>query len=560
MSKNQTVNQILKQIVLNGIQSANFSDSLKSSSSFDVQIEKTKSQKNGDYATSISLKLSKVLNKNPMEIATSISNAIETKDIIKNIVVAKPGFINFYLSEKWLIGNIENILSEGSNYGNSNIGKNSKIQIEFVSVNPTGPIHIGHARGAILGSVLANILKVNGYDVFKEYYINDAGNQIEKFYESVYARYLQNKKIQASMPEDGYQGEYIREIAKEISKSFNEKDIPSDKKNAKSFIGEAALNLMIENIKNDLESLKVFYDNWFSEKSLLNDGIFSETLDFLNNKNLTKTKDEAKWFTSTKFGDTKDKVLIRSNGTPTYFGTDVAYHYSKLLKRNFDQIIDIWGADHQGHVPFMKSMMSALNVDQERLKILLYQLVTIKKGSAAIRLSKRKGEIVTLKDLIEEVGVDVCRYFFISKSPESQMEFDLDYAKNESKENPVYYIQYAHARICSILEVAKETKIQFDDCDLSLLSHESEIDLINKMILLPDLMQNMASNLSPHHLPHYTLDLANSFHVFYQNCRVISEDNNDFEISKSRLKLISATKIVLAKCLEIMGMDAPQAM
>ena len=235
MSKNQTVNQILKQIVLNGIQSANFSDSLKSSSSFDVQIEKTKSQKNGDYATSISLKLSKVLNKNPMEIATSISNAIETKDIIKNIEVAKPGFINFFLSEKWLIGNIENILSEGSNYGNSNIGKNSKIQIEFVSVNPTGPIHIGHARGAILGSVLANILKVNGYDVFKEYYINDAGNQIEKFYESVYARYLQNKKIQASMPEDGYQGEYIREIAKEISKSFNEKDIPSDKKNDKSY-------------------------------------------------------------------------------------------------------------------------------------------------------------------------------------------------------------------------------------------------------------------------------------------------------------------------------------
>ena len=362
------------------------------------------------------------------------------------------------------------------------------------------------------------------------------------------------------MPEDGYQGEYISEIAQQISKTLDENNIPSDKKLVKSLISETALNLMIKNIKNDLESLKVFYDNWFSEKTLIDDGIFSEALDLLNDKNLTNISDGAKWFSSTKFGDTKDKVLIRSNGSPTYFGTDVAYHYSKLLKRNFDQIIDIWGADHQGHVPFMKSIMSAFNINQDRLKILLYQLVTIKKGSTTVRLSKRKGEIVTLKDLINEVGVDVCRYFFISKSPESQMEFDLDYAKNESKENPVYYIQYAHARICSILEIAKDRKIEFDNCNLSLLTHESEIELIHKMILLPDLIQNMASNLSPHNLPHYTLDLANSFHVFYQNCRVISEYENELEISKSRLKLICATKIVLAKCLELMSMNAPKSM
>ena len=558
--KQQTVSQILKQIVLDGIKSGNFSDSLKNHTSIDVQIQKTKSQNNGDYATSIPLKLSKILKRSPMEIAKSISHSIESGNIIKNIEIAKPGFINFFLNEKWLLKNIENILQEGSNYGDSNIGKKSKVQIEFVSVNPTGPIHIGHARGAVFGSVLANILKVSGYNVFKEYYINDAGNQIEKFYESVYVRYLQNKNVKVSMPEDGYQGEYISEIAQQISKSLDENDIPSDKKLAKSLIGETALNLMVKNIKNDLESLKVFYDNWFSEQTLIDDGIFSEALDLLNDKKLTNISDGAQWFSSTKFGDTKDKVLIRSNGSPTYFGTDVAYHYSKFLKRNFDQIIDIWGADHQGHVPFMKSIMSAFNINQERLKILLYQLVTIKKGSAVIRLSKRKGEIITLKDLIDEVGVDVCRYFFISKSPESQMEFDLDYAKNESKENPVYYIQYAHARICSILEMAKDRKIEFNNCNLSLLTHESEIELIHKMILLPDLIQNMANNLSPHNLPHYTLDLANSFHVFYQNCRVISEYENELEISKSRLKLISATKIVLAKCLELMSMNAPQSM
>tara|TARA_A100001037_G_scaffold186882_1_gene167361 strand:- start:30393 stop:32075 length:1683 start_codon:yes stop_codon:yes gene_type:complete len=560
VSKKQTVNQILKNAIWSGIQSTNFAVSLKNLPPLKIQIEKTKSKNNGDYATNIALKLSKLLKKNPMQVATEISTSIQSKNIIRKIEVAKPGFINFFLNEKWLLKNIYTILKEKNKFGNSDLGENSKIQIEFVSVNPTGPIHIGHARGAVLGSVLANILEVSGYDVSKEYYINDAGNQIEKFYQSVFVRYLQNKNISANMPEDGYEGKYILEIAQQISKILDEKEIPVNEKSAQSLIGETALKLMITNIKNDLESLKVFYDNWFSEKSLINDGIFSETLSLLDYKKLTKTKDGAKWFTSTKLGDTKDKVLIRSNGTPTYFGTDVAYHYSKIVKRNFDQIIDIWGADHQGHVPFMKSMMSALDIEQKRLKILLYQLVTIKKGSTAIRLSKRKGEIVTLKDLIDEVGVDACRYFFISKSPESQMEFDLDYAKNESKENPVYYIQYAHARICSILEIAKQNNINFEDCDISLLSHESEIDLIQKMIQLPDLIENMASNLTPHHLPHYTLDLANNFHVFYQNCKVISENKSELEISKARLKLISATKIVLSKCLQIMGMNAPKYM
>jgi len=432
--------------------------------------------------------------------------------------------------------------------------------VEFVSVNPTGPVHVGHARGAVLGSTLANILSAAGYEVVREYYINDAGNQMEAFYRSVYVRYQQALGYEAELPANGYQGEYIVDLAKEIIQAEGTRFLGMAEAQAVREIGDLGREKMIVNIREDLDRIGVIFDNWFTERSLYQSQEYDRAMDILRDKNFLSEREGALWFNSSLLGDEKDNVVVRSTGEPTYFASDIAYHHNKFLERKFDQVINIWGADHQGHVPRMKAAVAALGVDPDALTVLISQLVTLKRGDQVERQSKRTGEFVTLRELVDEVGSDACRYFFLERAASTQMNFDLELAKQESSENPVYYVQYAHARIASILNLAREKSLDWAAGDVSLLNDPNELNLIRTMIRLPELVEQMAVDLEPHHLPHYAMELANTFHYFYENCRVVSANAKDGEITLARLKLVEAAQIVFQRALELMGMSAPEHM
>jgi arginyl-tRNA synthetase len=523
----------------------------------EVIVEHPQNPEHGDYASSLPLKMAKAARMNPMAIANTLAKLLtETKEI-KKVSVAAPGFINFTLTDTWLTEQVKEILSEGENYGNLALGKGAKAQIEFVSVNPTGPIHVGHGRGAVLGSTLASVLKAAGYTVEREYYVNDAGNQMDAFYRSLYCRYLQALGKECEMPTDGYQGFYPVELAKKIvaEKRNSFLSVPAEK--AVQEIGKFALPKVIANIKADLKLLGVDFDVWFSERTLFEKGQYEKAMALLKKGGHIQEREGAQWFVSTALGEDKDNVLVRTNGSPTYFASDVAYHYNKFLERKFDKVIDIWGADHQGHVSRMKAVVGALGIEPERLKIIISQMVTLRRGENLIRVSKRTGELITLRELIEEVGADACRFFFLSRSADSQMDFDLELAKKESADNPVYYVQYAHARISSIMRLAQEKNIDYSRGNVGLLTHEAELDLIRKMVLLPEIIELAAQKLEPHHLPYFAQDLATSFHTFYKQCRVVSEDS---ELTCARLKLVKAAQLVLAKTLLLMGMTAPEHM
>jgi arginyl-tRNA synthetase len=429
------------------------------------------------------------------------------------------------------------------------------MMVEFVSVNPTGPVHVGHTRGAVLGSALANIMEAAGYDVTREYYVNDAGNQMQLFYRSVLAAYKKTLGHEAEMPEKGYEGEYIFDLAKEIADSEGTRFINQDDEQALKEIGDIGRERMVATIKEDLFEIGVEFDNWFSERTLFTGGEYATALGLLQDNDYLSERDGATWFNSTMLGDDKDNVVVRSNGDPTYFASDIAYHYNKFVKRGYDTVVDIWGADHQGHVPRMKSAVEALGIDRDRLTVLISQLVTLGE-----RMSKRKGNFVTLKELVDEVGVDACRFFFLARTPSTQMDFDLELAKKESSENPVYYVQYAHARNASILSLAKERNIDWSEGDVGLLTHPAEMELIRAMLKLPELVDQMAKALEPHHLPHYATELANSFHNFYENCRVVSSNEGDDAMTAARLKLVESAQIVFHRALDLMGMSAPDRM
>ncbi len=426
---------------------------------------------------------------------------------------------------------------------------------------PPGPLHVGHARTAVLGSGLASILAAAGYDVSTEYYINDAGTQMDTFYRSLLVRYQQLMGRDAEMPESGYMGEYMNDLAREVAAEHGDRflDLPDDK--AVAEIGAVGLEKMLAIIRKDLEDVQVTFDVWFSENGeLRRKGEPSATLKYLESNGYMADREGATWFTSTSLGEDKDNVLIRSTGDPTYFALDIAYHRNKFIERGFDRVINIWGADHQGHISRMKSAVSALGIDPARLTIIVSQLVTLKRGDETVRASKRSGEIVTLRELLDEAGSDACRFFFLSRTPESQMDFDIELAKKESADNPVYYVQYAHARIAGIMALAQERGLDYASGDVSLLTHEAETALIKKMVVLPELVQHMAETLEPHHLPRYATELATAFHWFYQQCRVVSEAPEEMPVTLARLKLIEACRIVLARCLSIMGMSAPERM
>ncbi|MEC9280732.1 MAG: arginine--tRNA ligase, partial [Chloroflexota bacterium] len=422
------------------------------------------------------------------------------------------------------------------------------------------PVHVGHARGAVLGSALANILSAAGYRVTQEYYVNDAGTQMQAFYGSVYARYLQSLGQEAAMPANGYAGEYIADLAEEIAESEGTRFIGMDEAQALREMGDIAREKMIDLIRDDLTQIGVGFDNWFSERTLFDQGDYDRALQVLKDKEFLSERENAVWFNSTQLGDDKDNVVIRSSGEPTYFASDIAYHYNKFVVREFQSVVDIWGADHQGHVPRMKSAVAALGIEPERLTVLISQMVTLKRGDEVVRASKRTGDFVTLRELTDEVGADACRYFFLARTPSTQMEFDLELAKQESSENPVYYVQYGHARIASILNSAREQNIDWSAGDVSLLTHPSELSLIRTMLRLPELVEQMARALEPHQLPHYTMELATAFHWFYENCRVISSHEEDSQMNLARLKLVESAQIVFRRSLELMGMSAPERM
>lgn len=476
---------------------------------------------------------------------------------IESVTAAPPGFVNFKLKSAWLTGLVSSILSAGDSYGRLSLGNGRRVQLEFVSANPTGPLHVGNGRGAVLGSTLANVLETAGYTVEKEYYTNDAGSQIEAFHRSLYARYQQCLGIESEVPEQGYHGAYMIELAKEIIGEKGEGFLLLPESEARARLGVLGLEKMIGRIKSDLGALGVVYDTWFSERSLYEKGQFNVAMARLHDGGYIAQKEKATWFMSTALGEDKDNVVIRSDGTPTYFGADIAYHFNKFVERGFDSVIDIWGADHQGHVPRMKAVASALGIDPERLTIIISQMVTLRRGKEMVRISKRTGDMITLREVVDEVGADACRFFFLSRTADSQMDFDLDLAKKQSADNPVYYVQYAHARTSSILRLASEKAIDFSTGDVSLLTTEAELALIRKLTLLPELIEVAAQALEPHHLTYYAQDLATVFHVFYRDCRVVSDDA---AVTSARLKLVSATKNVLARTLGLMGMSAPEKM
>jgi len=523
----------------------------------EIAIEKPQNASHGDFASSLPLKLARSAKMDPVSIAENLRGRLPPVEEVAKVEVARPGFINFHIKNEWFASQVESILASGSAYGAGDFGKGLKLQLEFVSVNPTGPLHVGHGRGAVLGSVLAKALKDCGYSVFTEYYINDAGSQIDNFCRTLLARYYQKLGKDEPIPEEGYHGQYMVELAKELVQSEGDKFFLVPREEALKRLRAIGLERMLGWIRNDLQKLGVEFDNWFSEGSLMKEGQFEKAFSILKKKGYIAEKEGAIWFSSTALGESKDNVLIRGNTSPTYFATDIAYHYNKFLERKFDRVIDIWGADHQGHVSRMKAVMTALELDPERLTIIISQMVTLMRGGEVVKLSKRSGDIITLAEVIDEVGADACRYFFLSRSAESQMDFDLELAKKQSDENPVYYIQYAHARICSILRLAKEKGISFESGDTSLLRDESELNLIRKMLEFPELLESVGRRLQPHHLPYYALELATLFHVFYRDCRVVS---SDIRMTQARLKLVEAARIVLVRVLGIMGMSAPEAM
>jgi arginyl-tRNA synthetase len=551
------VKQELARCLQQAVLEAQRKGALASAALPEVLIEHPQNPEHGDFASGLPLKLARAMKMSPMAIAEKVSEHIVPPPQIDKIWTASPGFINFTLREDWLSTEVESVLTAGESYGDTELGQGKRVQLEFVSVNPTGPLHIGHGRGAVLGSTLANVLTVSGYAVEKEFYVNDMGNQINNFGRSLYARYRQCLDQEAAVPPDGYHGNYMIDLAEEIIQEEGDRFLSLPEGEAVLQLAEVGVARMLQGIKRDLELLNVVFNTWFSERSLYQGGQYDKAMELLQGGGYMAKKENATWFESSALGEDKDNVLVRSDGSPTYFASDIAYHYNKFLERKFDRVIDIWGADHQGHVPRMKAVLKALGCDPERLRVIICQLVTLRCGEEIVKVSKRSGDIITLKEVVDEVGSDACRFIFLSRSADSQMDFDIELAKRQSADNPVYYVQYAHARIASILSFAKEREIDCGQGDVSLLTTEPELTLIRRLILLPEIVEQVAVTLEPHHLPYYAQDLATVFHSFYKQCRVVSEDE---ALTRARLKLVKATQIALAKVLHLMGMTAPEKM
>lgn len=527
-----------------------------------IRLEVPKDKEHGDFACNIAMMLAKPLHSNPRAIAEAIVSCIEPDSDIDKIEVAGAGFINFYLNSSWLYEVLNQVEVQGDDYGRIDIGKGKRVMVEFVSANPTGPMHMGNARGGALGDCLAAVLEHAGYEVTREFYINDAGNQIEKFGNSLNARYIQQLKGEDAIefPEDGYHGDDITQHAKDFIALHGDKYLECDEAERKSALVDYALEKNITALKEDLEKYRIFYDVWFRESTLHESGAVQNTIDLLTENGYTYKEDGALWLNCEKMGLEKNEVLVRQNGIPTYFAADIAYHTNKLKTRGYDWAINVWGADHHGHVARMKKALDAVGIDGNRLDVVLMQLVRLTRDGEVVRMSKRTGKAITLSDLLEEISVDAARFFFNMRSAGSHLDFDLGLAAEQSNNNPVFYVQYAHARICSILRLMAEEGVSvrpFSEIDASLLKAEEELELLKKLGDLPGEIESAAKSLEPARLTRYVMDLAAVFHTFYTACRVKVEDR---ALMEARLKLIDCTRIVLKNVLAMLKITAPERM
>ncbi|MEW8484537.1 MAG: arginine--tRNA ligase [Candidatus Thiodiazotropha sp.] len=556
------------------------------------KIERTRDSRHGDFSTNIAMVLAKPAGANPRELAQRLLDALPASDLLEGCAIAGPGFINFTLAASAYHSLIPAILDQGQGYGRSELGRGKRIQVEFVSANPTGPLHVGHGRGAAYGSVVADLLAAIGFDVHREYYVNDAGRQMDILATSVWLRYLELCDETLAFPANGYRGDYVWDIAATLHRDHGEaykhdaetvfegvaadepdggdkeahiddlilraKELLGD--NRYRFVFELGLNTILDDIRDDLGLFGVTYDEWYSERSLTESGAVNRAVERLRNSGHLYEKEGAVWFRSTDYGDEKDRVVIRDNGQTTYFASDIAYHMDKL-ERGFDRVIDVWGADHHGYVPRVKAALQALGDDPTKLDVLLVQFAILYRSGEKVQMSTRSGEFVTLRELRKEVGADAARFFYVMRKCEQHMDFDLDLAKSQSNDNPVYYVQYAHARICSVFQQAAEQGIPVENdataVDFGLLSEPHEQNLITSMAKYPEAVEAAALHEEPHQLTHYLRELANDFHTYYNAHKFLIEDS---ALRNARLQLILATRQVVRNGLNLLGVSAPEKM
>lgn len=525
----------------------------------EVSLEKSKEKSHGDFASNIAMQLARIAKKAPRQIAEDIVQHLDMEKAgITKVDIAGPGFINFFMKDNFLGDIVPVVIKQGTDYGSSEAGNKQRVQVEFVSVNPTGDLHLGHARGAAFGDVLCNVFAASGYEVDREYYINDAGNQIDNLAYSIDVRYKEALGQEAEMPDDGYFGQDIINIGQELAEKDGDKWLQKGYDTRVAYFRDYGLTYELDQIKADLDAFGVHFDRWFSELSLYENEKIIDALSNLQENGYTYEKDGATWFKSTTFGDDKDRVLIKQDGTYTYLTPDIAYHKDKL-ERGYDKLINVWGADHHGYVPRMRAAIQALGYEKEKFSVSIIQMVNVVEDGKVVRMSKRTGRAVTLRELIDDVGVDAVRYFFIMRSNDSQLDFDVDLARSESNENPVFYVQYAHARICTMLKQA-ETKgfTLTDNYDATLLQSEKEQDLLKQLAELPQVIADAAEKEAPYRLTQYVYDLATMLHSFYNAEKVINED--DLALTEARIALMTAVRTTIANALKLIGVYAPEKM
>lgn len=549
----------LQQSIKNALQAAvEKSGLVEAGTQFNIHLETPKDKANGDFATNLAMQLTKLAKKPPRAIAESILEHLNTENTeIEKMEIAGPGFINITVRKAFLADVVKSVKEQGENYGRSTAGNSEKVQVEFVSANPTGDLHLGHARGASFGDSLCNVLDFAGYEVSREYYINDAGNQINNLAYSLEARYKQALGMEAAMPEDGYHGQDIIDIAGKLAQEFGSSILEKSDEERFEFFREHGLKLELEKLKNDLANFRVNFDVWYPESSLYKNGKIDVALNKLKENGHVFEEEGATWFRSTTFGDDKDRVLVKSDGSFTYLTPDIAYHEDKI-QRGFDKLINIWGADHHGYIPRMKAAIQALGYDRDKLEVEVIQMVQLYKNGEKYKMSKRTGNAVTMRELVEEVGLDAVRYYFVKTACDSHMDFDLDLAVSQSNENPVYYAQYAHARICSILRSADEQGFKASLDNLNVLTAEKEEDVLKKVGAFPQVVAEAAKHRTPHRVANYIQDLAAAFHSFYNAEKVLNPDNK--ELTEARLSLINAVRVTLANALRLIGVAAPEKM
>lgn len=552
------IKQILAVAIKAAAQKAIDEGTVKGGDLPEVLLEVPPQKEFGDFATNFAMQSARALKCNPRMIAQAVVNNLDCA-YVEKMEIAGPGFINFYLKQDWMYDMLAGIIAEGENYGNLVSDCKEKIQVEYVSANPTGPLHVGHGRGAAVGSALANLMKAAGMNVSREYYINDAGNQINNLAASVNARYLEQLGQTVEFPENGYHGHDIIETAERIVRIYGDRFLNMSEEERLKEFRTIALKEKLAALKEDLEAFNVTYDEWFSEQTLHDANAIKNACDLLTERGYLYEEGGALWLKATEYGDDKDRVVIRDNGIPTYFAADIAYHQDKYA-RGFDRVINLWGADHHGYIARMKAAVGALGYHPDQLEVLILQMVSLYRNGELVKMSKRTGQSVTLNELIEEVGTDAARFFFVMRSIDSQLDFDLTLATEKSNENPVYYIQYAHARICSIMRQLDEAGIVVmpaTEAKLNTLIEVSELELIKKLGEYPEMLAGAAKERAVHRVAHYVHDLAGLFHSFYNQCRILGVDS---DLQQARIALVKTVGHVIRHALGILGVSAPERM